>query len=728
MPKILNASFKTLLCFFLFCFFSKALLLFSEIETFESKDPFFDDPNIQIDLKEPEFSPGLLKTEKGGVLQAPNIRIQARSIVYISKIEDGEKKTLVKAEGDLFVEFGEYVFTGDSIEYDFTTSTGTIINGKSAIEPWYFGGEVIQLSSEGSLLIRQGFLTTSETLCPDWSIEATSAELRCRRFLSADKVCFKILKIPLLYVPCFKLDLNTIFDSPIRYTVRFGGQQGTRLGVAYELWSWNGFKALAKLDYRFKRGFGGGIESQYRSPDRAHCFQMINYIANDNSICDPKQRVRYRFQGIYNGYLQEGKTKLHLCYDKLSDKDMAEDYYDETLDIDVPGRTELKLSHLEETWISSLFTRVRINTFQSLKQDLPTAFASIKPFYLPSNLGILSEYVVKLSYLDYDYANTTPHLHDYRSSRFSVRQNFYRPFILNYVTLTPETGLTAIYYGDSPSRTPKELVLGRFDLNANTRLSKRWGRIKHVVEPFTRYSYQTMPTTAPFRHFIFDIEDGLYRLNYATIGVRNAFYDLSDYNIQRPVEFNVWTYAFFQARAYKTLLPKAYAELDLRLTSTLRQSFFVGWNFEQQILDCFNLNLAWTASDDLAIATEYRHRSRYSWRKDDPCNFNMESFLSENVLLHSSISDRRDTLLFHTFWRFYPNWALEFQTRIGWNRIYEPNYRELQVDLHTFLGSAWKLKISYQLREDDHRLAFYFKLAPQAPSRQSPCYVPMLDF
>ena len=85
---------------------------------------------LTVDLREPTFSDGVLSTEKGGVIQAPNIRIQARKLIYTRKDVDDHLICTLQAEGDLILEFGDYYFIGDSIEYDFIEKTGIIYHAK----------------------------------------------------------------------------------------------------------------------------------------------------------------------------------------------------------------------------------------------------------------------------------------------------------------------------------------------------------------------------------------------------------------------------------------------------------------------------------------------------------------------------------------------------------------------------------------------------------------------
>lgn len=92
---------------------------------------------ITVDLRNPTFSEGILETHEGGVVTAPNVRIQAQKIRYIRNEVDG--KAQLEAEEDLIIEFGEYIFVGKRLEYNFEEHKGILYQGRTGIEPWFIG-------------------------------------------------------------------------------------------------------------------------------------------------------------------------------------------------------------------------------------------------------------------------------------------------------------------------------------------------------------------------------------------------------------------------------------------------------------------------------------------------------------------------------------------------------------------------------------------------------------
>lgn len=685
------------------------------LSSLTAAEPEKDSMGLTVDLRNPLFEEGVLTTTEGGVISGPDIRIQARKITYIKQLDAEEPIYRIEAEEDLILEFGEYVFVGSRLVYDFIEQRGILFDGRTAVEPWFFGGKEIVLHADGTFTLYHGFVTTSENVCMDWQITSEEATLKDQRFFKARNVQFRILKLPLLWIPSFSADLDIIFDSPIRYSFKWGGKQGSRISMTYEIFSWNRFKSFVRLDYRLKRGWGGGLETYYQSEDHRETLQTINYWARDNAVINPHEKHRFRFQGFYENLFWDDSVSLNLTWDKLSDKDMATDYNDRGLELDTSGRTQLFIRKQEPTWISHFRANVRLNQFQTVKQELPVFETILKPYAL-GDTGIISNSFFSASYIDFTYANNLIDVHDYNAPRVELQQSFYRPFRTKFFQLTPEAGFLGIYYGNSPGKKDRWLALGNFQLEAKTYFHRFYSCYKHVIAPYVRYQYITFPSVGPNHHYIFDIDDGWYRLDMLRFGAIQEFYCKGFQGVlMRPIRAEIFANAFFDTPSIGAVLPKAYADISYNSFSTLRHCFQFAWDFQHNVNDHFNFRNEWTVSRDLAIALEYRHRSAYDWRKADHTNFILESFRSNRQLFHSPLSDRRDTLLLHLFYQMHPNWALEVEARHGWNRKHEPSYTEFEVDFLGTLKSAWNVKVSYQHKEEDDRIAFYFSIGLNRP-------------
>ena len=692
------------------------------------EQPLAKEEELHIDLREPTYRAGTLSTEQGGVIQGEEIRIQARRIAYCRGQKSGEKISKIEAEGDLMLELDEHLLVGERLEYDFSTHTGLLYNGRIGIEPWFIGGEEIYLAADGSYCVKNAYMTTSEGGVPDWQVTAASAHLSPERLLKAEKIKLCVFNIPTLWLSKIEINLDEIFNQPIHYSVGWGGVQGPRIGASYKIFSGERWNIFLRGDYRLRRGLGGGLETNYQSHDAQQVFQTINYVARDISLFNRHERFRYRFEGIYHAVLDE-KATIDLTYDKLSDEDMAADYADQSLELVASGKTRLAIRRQEESWIANFVTRIRFNSFETVKQELPNLQLSWKPVAI-QNSGIINETQFEAGYLDFAYANNLPSMHNYSSSRVALTTQFYRPTPLGLVTATPVLGTTAIFYGNSPSSKERLLAVGMGGMRFQTTAQRTYSWGKHQIIPYMDYRYYTLPTTYPRDHYIFDIQDGWYRLSQLRIGMDHSFYTKDDgCNIPfRALFLSVYTDAFIHLNHIPSVVPRIYTDCVWNSSSTLRHTAETAWNFQEGELDHINLRTQWTATPNFAVSIEYRHRSAFDWRKADHDNYILDVFRSTEELLHSAVSDRRDTALLHFFYRLHPNWAVEFESLHGWNRRDRTRYTEFEIDLLGTLRSACSVKCVYQHRVGDDRVAVAFSIGAQRPDHARPTdFVPLLS-
>ncbi len=677
---------------------------------------------ITLDLREPTLSDGVLTTESGGVIEGPDFRLQAKKIAY--KKTDCEIK--LEAEGDLILEFGDYIFVGRSLVYNFLEKKGILYDGRTSVDPWFLGGEEIILCPDNSFIIQNGFASTSENYKTEWQIEVKKAHLKEKHLLSARDVKFRFFSLPLFWMPCFRINLDSIFDSPFRYTVRFGGAQGPRVGMTYEIFSWERWKTFLRLDYRFKRGLGGGLDIAYKSPNHKEYLRSINYIAEDTTRFDRKERTRYRIYGLYQNTYDCDRTSLEITYDKVSDKEMATDYKDQGLYLDTTKRTQIDLRRQEDNFIMNLLFRFRVNDFQTVKQELPTLTLNFHPYTL-GKTGIIAESFLKASYLELEYTEKKTKVHDYNSPRYQVVQTLYRPYNFKSFKFTPEISGVAIYYGNSPDKLERWLTTFCTQATLQTDLMKTYGSCKHVITPYLKYHYCAFPSTPPEDLFVFDIDDGWYYLNALRFGFYNNFFIKKRCDtISRKLYLDLFSYAFFDTHTIDQRIPKIYTDLIYDVNDFMRLSSKFAYDLDHGVIDHLTGRLDWTVSSNLAFKFEYRTRSAYSWRKVDHYNFTLDSFLNEEKLKESSLSDERDTFLFNLFYRFNPSFALQFQSRTGWGRKKEPKYNEYQVDILGTLRSSWHLKFSYRHKENDDRFSINFNIGlkkPEYTSSETPNYL-----
>jgi hypothetical protein len=272
--------------------------------------------------------------------------------------------------------------------------------------------------------------------------------------------------------------------------------------------------------------------------------------------------------------------------------------------------------------------------------------------------------------------------------------------------ITPHIGYRAIGFGNSPQHNSKFLAQGIVGAEAHTRFTRSSQGFSHAVEPYVQYDYFSNPTVNPHKHYLFDLEDGLYRQNSLRYGARNFF------RFKHAAQLNMDLYArsFINTPHFKRHIPYIYLDSTLRANDFTEYSLNTAWDTRRKNLSYFNVRSDITVSENLAFGLEYRHRNAYAWRKVDYENFMIDTYRSQHALRHSLMSDKRDTFLAHVFLRVTPQLAFEFATRHGWGRKHAHNYTEYEVNCFTLIKNAFRLTLTFRHRATGNDYSIDFAL------------------
>lgn len=659
---------------------------------------------VKVDLRDPVYKNGVLYTSQGGVIQNDDIRIQAKSIQYFHRMENGEMVQKLEAEGDLLIQYKGKAFVGSELEFDFKQMSGTVYDGKTFSSMWYVGGDTIQLNADGSYHVANAFVTACENKDSTWELSAKKINVFKDRLFEAKKVRFRYLTWPTVWLPSFRMNLKKFKEPIFRYYVNWN--KGPKVGIRYQLYSWQNLALFGRLEYRWSKGWGGAFETEYFPEDKLTTFVTRSYLGTDRLFNAEDVERRYRLQGAFHSQSRSGKTHTTLTWDKYSDVRMPGDFKSEDFEVNTAKATLFYIHHVEKDIVSFLKVRPRVNPFESIKQDLPTAYVMARPIEV-KNTGVISTHFIKASYLDFDYSDQlVTSLQDFQSPRIEIFERLDRPTHFGPVTLTPHLAGRAIIYGTTPSHESKCLGLLGYGARANLHGIRPYGRYKHVIEPYIDYVALTRPTVPPDSHYIFSIQDGYQKIQQIEVGLHNLLFSNRRPGKEASFTADLYANAFFSDPVIPQIFPRMYLWLGWRLPSvhiTLHNCY----NFRHHLMDFSNARMKWTVNENVAMSLEARYRSKYDWRKGDHDNFILDVTRPEDELLESPLSDRRVTLLSNVFIRLNPFWELKFETHHGFHRLYknhikEKPYNEFRIHLYTWISSAWKLHFYYGYTLNNH--------------------------
>jgi len=664
------------------CFFLPLFLLFFALCA----------EDYSVNLTNPTFSEGCLRTDQGGIISSPSLRLQAQHIEYVNRIENGVLVKQILAEGDLLFEYHHQIFVAKKLSYDLVTKTGTLVRGRTTTDYWFFGGEKIELFSDGSFIIEDAYLTTVESDPPWWQFSFAKVDVSRQLILSAKNIKVSFFHCPVFWFPSFKINLRSLKEPAIRYKFFWDHILKQKITLRYALYTSEKFNLYGRLDYRLKKGPGAAFETDYLSTDQLVHFQTRSYGAFDKIVPDESGNKRFRLQGLCNIRSRDDTTQFYMSYDRMRDDKMVQDFTSEDFEINTQERSILFLNHFKENYISRFTLQPRINPFQSINQQLPLIVVKVKPFSLGSS-KIISDNSCSIGYLDYVFAKRlAKELKSMHSLRGEVDSSLYRHFSLKNLLFTPSIGGSVIFYSQTPQHRSLGEFLGSYGAELSLPLYRHFSSLHHLVKPYIRY--EGLAIAGLKNHYIFGIQDGYAKKNAVRLGTYNGFYPrLSP--LLPTATFDLYAYLFFGTTAFDRVLPKIYFDSEFRYPSCYVQVMLI-YNLQELLWDRTNVKLDWTLSEDVALGIEFRHRSRFDWRKSEDDNFFLEIVRPINFLLSSPISDGRNTLLARFQIRFTPLWSCHIESHLGWGRKDEPRYDAYDIKLSTLLTGKWQLQFSYR--------------------------------
>lgn len=710
--------------------FSLALVLSTSSWAAESHRELIENicsQELEIYLEDPVFKDGVLLTKDGGRLAGKGVYLQADKIEYLKKDETGAKAEILKASGNILFIYHDHVMTGDSIEYNFLSEFGTVTNGVMFNDPWFVGGETIELHPEGQVRIIDAYATMGSQREDSWEMQSRLLDFIGNDIVHAQDVTFQFIKIPFFWLPSARITSNGFLDS-LSYRLRLNGLQGTSLTVSYPLYESEIFRAKSYISYNFKRGPGFGLDTRLQDRNKQRQFKTTNYFAKDISRTDKDRTNRYRFYGRYKDQLTHPCFHLEATYDRVSDSDLASDYEFLSIDHHYTEKTRAAIYYANPWSKARLQSTLRINDFETIKQELPSLTWNVYPIPIgPTSL--LFQNRARIEYLDQQFASTAINASDFHSSRIILQPELFYPIQSCGFTITPSIGANIRHYSNSPMDGSKGAAQGIAKLDLSTRFIGTHGDVSHLMEPYINYTFSTPTNSSPDERYVFDYLDGFSRDHSLTYGLRNSWNNSSKPCQTNWVTAHIYAHQFINKNDDLQSIPWIFGKFSWKSSLSTLQKLHTGWDIDRSKLLFLNARSEATLSRDLAIAGEFRTRSPHYWRKLNHRNYTLETYRSTTDLL-SSLSDHRNIFLLDLFYRLNSFVNIQLSARSGRdknsfdlhnNPKSRTYFTEYSIAINTLLKEFIELKFVFARSEQDSRFGLSLRLNSEAKKQN--CFV-----
>jgi len=549
---------------------------------------------IPVDVSAPsvDFEQGGKKMiASGGVtVTRGNEKLTANKIIFDKVTE------MAMATGNVVFTKATLVWRGETFAYNLADGSWSTSGFDAFYDPFRMSAESATKTNDYFLLTHAVVTTcTNEPGNYHYTMNCQRVRVYPNDHFVARHMVLRFGGIPLLYVPYWYSSLN---DRSVGMSMQagYGGRMGAYVLTSTKYWMSPNLRGITHLDYRTERGPAVGQEVGWVNDNDTGKGRIYGYYTDD-------QGVEKDFnKGYHSTLIDSQRYRLSLDHMQtfgpqdyflsdftyLSDQYVLEDFFEREYRNNFQPQNYATLVHREENTTISLSAYKRLNDFYEAVDRLPELAVDVQrtqiadsPFYYEGRNSVV--YLQKL-YPDGSGED------DYSSGRADTSHEIYYPTRhFGFLNITPRTGYRATYYSDTvawgsvtqfvatvTSNSSGVVTSGtktnvsqmassrgsdlRSMVNLGLETSFRAFRVvnneenmfgtglRHVVEPYTDYTFVPEPNLRPAQLYQFDEIDALDRRNDLLFGVRNRFQTKRQKEVSDIANVDIFTtYSFEEA-------------------------------------------------------------------------------------------------------------------------------------------------------------------------------------
>ncbi len=480
-----------------------------------------------------------------------------------AEVETESKKAYAKGHVLIF-EGDSPRLQGEEVYYDFGNHTGSFPNARAISAPgsvstvrkknsglrqtpgegdgtWYARGTEIQQVREGVEKIKEGHVTTCSYEKPHYEIRCKKATLYMNEKLIMYNATIYVLGKPVFWWPYIIVPLNwpTLpFQVSPGYSKQFGGYIELSKGITINKYLWG----QAHLDWRAKRGVGGGWDQYYDFGKYAHGNVKLyltqdkeaptpGYMAAGSDQVDPyaqrENRERGRITWRHRSDFGEN-TNVILRYHRVADQYFLQDFFEKEYREAMQPTSFVTGTHNTEKYGAMIYLQKKMNSYESVVERLPEIRLDWK------NQPFLKDWVFNESRVQFDNLYKTYSHSDVENKaiRTDAYSRWYLPLVWKDIKLTPYAGYRGTEYSrqlNSNSAVYRNIAEVGADLRTQfykthdvsfDKLGIEVNQLRHIVEPSVRFD-GAYSSVAMNRLTRFDTTDALDDTQNITVGLEN---------------------------------------------------------------------------------------------------------------------------------------------------------------------------------------------------------------
>jgi lipopolysaccharide assembly outer membrane protein LptD (OstA) len=540
-----------------------------------------------------------------------------------------EKTGDVLAEGSVILESENAIWRGERLQYNFLSKQLQAGQFRTGRAPFFAAGQGLGVDQTNRVyVVTNAFVTTDDVEQPGYRVRASRLTIVPGKYFEARHAVLYFGKVPVFYFPYYRRQLDPNANYFV-VTPGFRSVYGPYLLGAYH-WHWNEkLYGAINLDYRVKRGLGGGPDLNYDIGKLGHGEFKYYYardeepgfepttLASTNSV--PIREHRHRINFTHQVNIRSNLTARAVVREQ-SDAFFIRDFFESEYRENTQPSSFVEVNQLWSNFSLNALGQYQINDFFETIERLP----DVKLTGLRQQLGISPFYYESDSsfgYFRHKFANGVSN--DFAAVRGdSFHQLLLPQTFFGWLNVTPRVGGRFTYYGETEGAGTTLTEKQRWVFNTGAEVSFKASRLwtgahskllevdglRHIIQPSLNYVYVPTPNQRPPELPQFDSELSSLRLlpidfpdynsidsvdsqNVLRLGLRNKLQTKREDGAENLVNWAVYTDWRIKPRTDQETFSDIYSDLDFKprswITLTSETRFDVKnhrWNEANHVL------------------------------------------------------------------------------------------------------------------------------------------------
>jgi LPS-assembly protein len=550
--------------------------------------------------------------------------------------------------------------------------------------PWFIIGNKARSFPDKSINLDKVRVTTCDIHhAPHWHFSGSNVHVLENGKIAMWNPILRFGDIPVFWLPYMQSRIESN-DGIFKIVPGHDSDWGTFVLISTKYDLTENLTATVMLDYRSKKGLGGGVQLNHKTASSST--DLLLYGTQDGDPPENGDGFNQRFNSedsrhrVYlnhrSSYFDDRLT-LRGKFNKLSDIEFIEDFYDEELDND--GRYEQFNTYFDAEWVEenytlAIYARPKVNSFYSAVERLPEISFDLPRYEIADGLfytnhNSLSKLETKWREFDEPLPTRigdpitgtviNPSLienTDYESTRFdSLHMFHYQTKYNNWLNLIPRAGLRLTYYSDSsegevdsaalaslitandPNEAPESRVtnydddgsslfrlIGEIGFEANFKAyntengykNEFWeiNGLRHIIQPYLNWNWIPFSTEDRDNIYFFDEIDRISEQNFVRVGTEQRWQTRREGRIHTFLTVDNYVDFHIQSENGATGLGDFGTEVQWNPTKNFSVRSELLIDLDELDINEFRTSTSYKVNDKLKTSLSYHYRGDYTSR------------------------------------------------------------------------------------------------------------------